>query len=109
MGVRQLREQASLRGISEAGSKRELVERICADIEKDSEVVGEGMLLSVVLFGFVNRLMLIVIALRIFANPHTLICFSSDTVVGFPMALSCNARVFPAQGCLSSAESEKCS
>ncbi|XXG84261.1 hypothetical protein AAC387_Pa10g1812 [Persea americana] len=43
MGVRQLREQASLRGISEAGSKRELVERICADIEKDSEVVGEVM------------------------------------------------------------------
>ncbi|EXB33507.1 Poly [ADP-ribose] polymerase 2 [Morus notabilis] len=34
MGIRQLREQASLRGISTTGSKKELLERLCQDSDK---------------------------------------------------------------------------
>ncbi|XP_077218196.1 poly(ADP-ribose) polymerase isoform X2 [Tasmannia lanceolata] len=41
MGVRQLREQAILRGVSASGSKRELVERLSVDMEKGSEDISE--------------------------------------------------------------------
>ncbi|KAF6173586.1 hypothetical protein GIB67_022945 [Kingdonia uniflora] len=41
MGIRQLREQASLVGISSSGSKKELVERVCAHFEKDNEGICE--------------------------------------------------------------------
>ncbi|OVA12704.1 SAP domain [Macleaya cordata] len=41
MGIRQLREQATLRGISASGSKKELLERLCADLEKDPEAILE--------------------------------------------------------------------
>ncbi|KAK3020850.1 hypothetical protein RJ639_045532 [Escallonia herrerae] len=34
MGVKQLREEANLRGISASGSKKELIDRLCADSEK---------------------------------------------------------------------------
>ncbi|XP_026445164.1 poly [ADP-ribose] polymerase 2-like [Papaver somniferum] len=36
MGVRELREQASIRGVLAKGSKKELFERLCADLQKDS-------------------------------------------------------------------------
>ncbi|XP_057963916.1 poly [ADP-ribose] polymerase 2 [Malania oleifera] len=41
MGVRQLREQATLRGISANGSKKELLQRLCDAPEKDSEDTHE--------------------------------------------------------------------
>ncbi|XP_042478421.1 poly [ADP-ribose] polymerase 2 [Macadamia integrifolia] len=37
MGIRQLREQATLRGISSDGSKKELLERLSVDLDKDSQ------------------------------------------------------------------------
>lgn len=37
MGIKQLREQASLRGISATGSKKELLERLCQDSQKASD------------------------------------------------------------------------
>ncbi|RZC53061.1 hypothetical protein C5167_011914 [Papaver somniferum] len=36
MGVRELREQASIRGVLAKGTKKELFERLCADLQKDS-------------------------------------------------------------------------
>ncbi|KAJ7977582.1 Poly [ADP-ribose] polymerase [Quillaja saponaria] len=41
MGIRQIREEASLRGISVTGSKRELLERLCKYLEKGSEEINE--------------------------------------------------------------------
>ncbi|CAK7348323.1 unnamed protein product [Dovyalis caffra] len=37
MGIRQLREQAILRGLSSTGSKKELLYRLCAESEKESK------------------------------------------------------------------------
>ncbi|XP_010259524.1 PREDICTED: poly [ADP-ribose] polymerase 2 isoform X2 [Nelumbo nucifera] len=37
MGVRQLREQAKLRGVSASGSKKELLQRLSEHVDKDSE------------------------------------------------------------------------
>ncbi|KAF5198790.1 Poly [ADP-ribose] polymerase [Thalictrum thalictroides] len=37
MGIRQLREQATLRGVLTTGSKKDLLERLCADSQKGSE------------------------------------------------------------------------
>ncbi|KAI9382371.1 hypothetical protein POPTR_014G128000v4 [Populus trichocarpa] len=37
MGTRQLREQAILRGLSSSGSKKELLDRLCAESEKESK------------------------------------------------------------------------
>lgn len=36
MGVKQLREQADLRGLSKAGTKKELLERLCNRAEEES-------------------------------------------------------------------------
>lgn len=41
MNVKQLREQASLRGIPANGTKKELLERLCKDAEKCSDLVEE--------------------------------------------------------------------
>ncbi|KAL2499707.1 Poly [ADP-ribose] polymerase 2 [Abeliophyllum distichum] len=38
MNVKQLREQAALRGISTAGTKKEILERLCADVNENSSV-----------------------------------------------------------------------
>lgn len=45
MNIRQLREEATLRGISAAGSKKDLLERLCEDSDKDSVDIpgGRGM------------------------------------------------------------------
>ncbi|XP_057484410.1 poly [ADP-ribose] polymerase 2 isoform X1 [Actinidia eriantha] len=41
MDIRQLRKEAALRGFSTRGSKKELIERLCADPQKDfNEVIG---------------------------------------------------------------------
>ncbi|MCL7038475.1 hypothetical protein MKW94_007605, partial [Papaver nudicaule] len=47
MGVRELREQASIRGVSTKGNKKEIFERLSADLKKDSggsitQVVDKG-------------------------------------------------------------------
>ncbi|KAM6558354.1 hypothetical protein CsatA_027593 [Cannabis sativa] len=42
MSVKQLREQAALRGISSTGSKKELLTRLCDDSEKDSSGVPQA-------------------------------------------------------------------
>ncbi|KAM6540933.1 hypothetical protein CsatB_005380 [Cannabis sativa] len=42
MSVKQLREQAALRGISATGSKKELLTRLCDDSEKDSSGVPQA-------------------------------------------------------------------
>lgn len=42
MSIRQLREQATLRGLSATGSKKELLERICSDVENDKAKVEVG-------------------------------------------------------------------
>lgn len=36
MNVKQLREQATLRGLSTVGTRKELIERLCEDAEKNS-------------------------------------------------------------------------
>lgn len=46
MTLRQLRELATLRSLPENGTKKELVERLLVDAEKDSEEHIEGMLIS---------------------------------------------------------------
>lgn len=44
MDIRQLREEAALRGVSETGSKKEILERLCEDSdEKDLEDIPQGM------------------------------------------------------------------
>jgi len=51
MGIRQLREQAALRGVSSIGSKKELLERLCEDSkDQDLEEIPEGMEESLNLF-----------------------------------------------------------
>lgn len=40
MGIRQLREQAILRGVSSSGSKKELLDRLCAESGKESKDVA---------------------------------------------------------------------
>lgn len=45
MGIQQLREEASRRGISVTGSKKQLLERICDDLTKDSDNADVGMVL----------------------------------------------------------------
>ncbi|KAF8014925.1 hypothetical protein BT93_H0658 [Corymbia citriodora subsp. variegata] len=41
LGIQQLREEARRRGISSSGSKRELLERLCGDAEKESATANE--------------------------------------------------------------------
>lgn len=41
LGIQQLREEAKRRGISSSGSKKELLERLCGDAEKDSATANE--------------------------------------------------------------------
>lgn len=53
MGIRQLREQAALRGVSSSGSKKELLERLCEDSkDQDLEDIPEGMEESLTFFFF---------------------------------------------------------
>ncbi|KAG8389499.1 hypothetical protein BUALT_Bualt02G0235800 [Buddleja alternifolia] len=47
MNVRELREEASIRGVSAAGTKKELLERLCAD---DNNVSGDDDLVVPILF-----------------------------------------------------------
>lgn len=42
MNVKQLREEASIRGVSAAGTKKELLERLCADDSNASKADDEG-------------------------------------------------------------------
>jgi hypothetical protein len=51
MGIRQLREQAALRGVSSSGSKKELLERLCEDSkDQDLKDIPEGMEESLTFF-----------------------------------------------------------
>lgn len=44
MGIRQLRELAALRGVSETGSKKEILERLCDDSDdQDLLEIPQGM------------------------------------------------------------------
>jgi hypothetical protein len=53
MGIRQLREQAALRGVSSSGSKKELLERLCEDSkDQDLKDIPEGMEESLTFFFF---------------------------------------------------------
>ena len=57
MGIRQLREQADLRGVSSSGSKKELLERLCEDSkDQDLKDIPEGMEESLTFFYVISSL-----------------------------------------------------
>lgn len=47
MGVKQLRKQVDLRGLSRAGTKKELLERLCKDVEDNDskDTLSQGIYL----------------------------------------------------------------
>lgn len=43
LNIKQLREQASLSGVSASGSKKELLERLCKDSQTNNDDIVEGI------------------------------------------------------------------
>lgn len=54
MNVKELREQAALRGISTAGTKKEILERLCTDVDENSGDNDQGTGICFVKFSYIS-------------------------------------------------------